>query len=165
MKKLLFLFLSCMLFLSCSNSVEKDAKRQMEQTMKDLAKDPSSVQITDIKTMFANDSICILHFKFSAKNGFGAMGTSMYEYVYLVMNKNSEEESRLESVTDLEEKGKESVLEEAHRNYNEKFLESDSISSLNDEDRKAWHIFMAAEMHMILSGRVIGENKYDIKNW
>ena len=67
---------------------------QMEQTMKELAKDPSSVQISDIKTMYANDSICILHFKFSAKNSFGAMRTSMYEYVYLVKKKNTEEDRK-----------------------------------------------------------------------
>ena len=113
MKKIaLFMFCSILL-TACSNGVEKDAKQQMEQTMKELAKDPSSVQISDVKTMFANDSLCILHFKFSAKNGFGAMRTSLYEYVYLVHDLNSEKESRRESVIDLEDKDAKSVLDNA----------------------------------------------------
>lgn len=160
----LFVVLSS-LFLACSNGVEKNAKQQMEQTMKELAKDPSSVQISDVKTMFANDSLCILHFKFSAKNGFGAMRTSLYEYVYLIHDLNSEKESRRESVIDLEDKDAKSVLDNARKNYNEKFLETESISSLKDDDRKAWHIYMAASMHMILGGRTVGKDKYDIDNW
>ena len=165
MKKIaLFMFCSILL-TACSNGVEKDAKQQMEQTMKELAKDPSSVQISDVKTMFANDSLCILHFKFSAKNGFGAMRTSLYEYVYLIHDLNSEKESRRESVIDLEDKDAKSVLDNARKNYNEKFLETDSISSLKDDDRKAWHIYMAASMHMIFGGRTVGKDKYDIDNW
>ena len=163
-KMALFVVLSS-LFLACSNGVEKNAKQQMEQTMKELAKDPSSVQISDVKTMFANDSLCILHFKFSAKNGFGAMRTSLYEYVYLIHDLNSEKESRRESVIDLEDKDAKSVLDNARKNYNEKFLETDSISSLKDDVRKAWHIYMAASMHMIFGGRTVGKDKYDIDNW
>ena len=73
MKKVIFvtcLFVA-MLISSCSNGLESAAKEQMEKTMKELAKDPSSVQISNVETKFNNDSICILHFKFSGKNGFG----------------------------------------------------------------------------------------------
>lgn len=160
------LFMICSFLLTaCSNGVEKDAKQQMKQTIKELAKDPSSVQISDVKTMFSNDSLCILHFKFSAKNGFGAMRTSLYEYVYLVHDRYSDKETRRESVIDLEDKDSKSVLDNARKNYKEKFLETDSISSLKDEERKAWHIYMAANMHMIFGGRTVGKDKYDIDNW
>ena len=165
MKKLTLFLICSILLTACSNGVEKDAKQQMEQTMKELAKDPSSVQISDTKTMFSNDSLCILHFKFSAKNGFGAMRTSLYEYVYLVHDRFSNKETRRESVIDLEDKGSMSILDNARKNYNEKFLETDSISSLKDEDRKAWHIYMAANMHMIFGGRTVGKDKYNIDNW
>ena len=165
MKKNIVLVMMVMALCGCTNSVERDAKKQMEVTMKELAKDPSSVKISDVKTMFSNDSLCILHFKFSAKNGFGAMRTTLYEYVYLVHNRFSDSEKRRESVIDLADKKEKSVLENAHSNYNEKFLETDSISSLKDEDRKAWHIYMAANMHMIFGGRTVGKDKYDIDNW
>ena len=165
MRKIIVLIFMVMALCACTNSVEGDAKKQMEITMKELAKDPSSVIISDVKTMFSNDSLCILHFKFSAKNGFGAMRTSMYEYVYLVHNRFTDNEKRRESVIDLEDKNEKSVLEKAHSNYNEKFLETDSIASLKDKDRKAWHIYMAANMHMIFGGRTVGKDKYYIDNW
>lgn len=153
------------LMLSCSNRVENDAKKQMEITMNELAKDPSSVQITDVKTMISNDSICILHFRFSAKNGFGAVRTSLCEYIYLISNRHTEKETIEESVIKLDEKDTKSVLEQARKDYNEKFLESDKISSMKDEDRKAWHIYLAASLHMIVNGRTVGKDKYDINNW
>ncbi len=165
MIRYVWLYLLISLFCSCTSSIERDAKSQMELTMKELAKDPSSVKISDVKTMFSNDSLCILHFRCSAKNGFGAMRACLYEYVYFIRNQSSNNEKRLESVINLDDKDEKSVLEQAHDNYNEKFLESDSISSLKDEDRKAWHIRLASEMHMIFGGRVVGEDRYDIENW
>ena len=137
----------------------------MEITMNELAKDPSSVQITDVKTMISNDSICILHLRFSAKNGFGAVRTSLYEYIYLISNRHTEKETIEESVINLDKKDTKSVLEIAREDYNEKFLESDKISSMKDEDRKAWHIYLAASVHMVINGRIVGKDKYDINNW
>ncbi|MBR2153965.1 MAG: hypothetical protein IJ901_05060 [Bacteroidaceae bacterium] len=165
MNKLFLFVLAFVLITSCSNGVEKDAKQQMEKTMKELAKDPSSAKISDVKTMFANDSLCILHFRFSAKNGFGAMRTSLCEYIYLVHDRHSGNEKRRESVIDLDDKDSRSVLDIARDHYDEKFLETDSISSLKNEDRKAWHIYMAANMHMIFGGRTVGKDRYDIDNW
>lgn len=166
MNKFYLFLLVAILITSCSSGgVEKEAKQQMEKTMKELAKDPSSVQISDVKTMFSNDSLCILHFRFSAKNGFGALRTSKFEYIYVVHEKNTEKEIRRESVVDLEDKDEKSVLEKARNNYEEKFLETDSISSLKEKDRKAWHIDLAVNMHMIFRGRTVGKDKYDIENW
>lgn len=165
MKNFVWLYSLILLLCSCSSSIERDARAQMELTMKELAKDPSSMKIADVKTMFSNDSLCILHFRFSAKNGFGAMRTSLYEYVYLIRQLSSKNETRLESVINLEDKDEKSVLDQARSNYNERFLEYDSISSLKDEDRKTWHIRFASEMHMIFGGRVVGEDKYNIDNW
>lgn len=165
MKRIVLFTLLAALITSCSKSVESDAKQQMEKTMKELAKDPSSVQISDVKTMFADDSLCILHYRFSAKNGFGAMRTSHYEYIYLVHNRYSDKETRKETVINLEDKDNKSVLDNARENYDEKFLETDSISSLTEKDRKAWHLHLAANMRMIFGGRTIGKDKYDIDNW
>lgn len=164
MNRLYLFFLVVVLTTSCSNGVESDAKQQMEKTMKELAKDPSSAKISDVKTLFFNDSLCILHFNFSAKNGFGAMRTSLIEYVYLVQDRHSDKEIRRESVINLD-KDEKSVLDIARGYYEERFLETDSIASLKDKDRKAWHIYMAANIHMILGGRTIGKDKYDIDNW
>lgn len=52
MNRLYLFFLVVVLTTSCSNGVESDAKQQMEKTMKELAKDPSSAKISDVKTLF-----------------------------------------------------------------------------------------------------------------
>ena len=137
----------------------------MEVTMKELAKDPSSFVISDVKTLFSNDSICILHFRFLGKNGFGAMQTSLCEYIYLVDDFNTEEEKRLEAVINLDNKENKSVLDDAHRYYNEKLFEPPRVSAMSDEDRKAWNIYFAAWMYVSNKGRYVGKDKYDINDW
>ena len=81
----LFLMLISIVLLSCSKASkqEKEAKEIMPQTLRENAKDPSSVKISDVKTVFRNDSLCILHLLFTAKNGFGIESSSKVEYVYL----------------------------------------------------------------------------------
>lgn len=165
MNRFVLFVLVAALITSCSNSVESDAIHQMEKTMKELAKDPSSVQILDIKTMFADDSLCILHYRISAKNGFGAMRTSRYEYVYLVHKRFSNKELRSEIVIDLEDKNDNSILDDARKYYKEKLYETDSISSLKEKDRKAYYLHFAADVRVIFHGRAIGEDIYDIDDW
>ena len=52
MKKIIYFLVIASFICSCSQRYESEAKAQMEKTMKELAKDPSSVQITNLKTMF-----------------------------------------------------------------------------------------------------------------
>ena len=54
------------LMTSCSESakLEKAAKEQMETTFKEMARDPSSVQLSNIETVYSDDSLCILHCDF-----------------------------------------------------------------------------------------------------
>ena len=51
MRKIIVLIFMVMALCACTNSVEGDAKKQMEITMKELAKDPSSVIISDVKNI------------------------------------------------------------------------------------------------------------------
>ena len=71
--------------------------------MKELAKDPSSIQISNVETKFNNDSICILHFKFSGKNGFGGVSSSEIEYIYLIHTRDGNK-TKWESVRKLNDK-------------------------------------------------------------
>lgn len=88
MKKtmILSLVLFTALFVSCSKAskLSNEAKETVKQTLHDLAKDPSSVQLSNVEPVFSNDSLCILHLNFTAKNGLGIESTEKIEYVYLV---------------------------------------------------------------------------------
>lgn len=151
-----------LLIISCSKGLESAAKEQMEKTMKELAKDPSSIQISNVETKFNNDSICIIHFKFSGKNGFGGVSSSDIEYVYMINTKDGVK-SKWESVRKLDEN--ESILSLARKDYKEKKWETDANKNLSDDDKKAWYIFFTAQFYMIFNGREVGAKEDDIKNW
>ncbi|MBR1687143.1 MAG: hypothetical protein IJ710_01245 [Prevotella sp.] len=134
-KALSILMLAAMAMVSmasCSKStkLEKAAKEQMEATFKEMARDPSSVSLSNIQTVYSDDSLCILHCDFSAKNGLGAEINDKYEYVfihsngknyesYMEINKNEEGVFRSEEKYAKDKKGKiyESLSYEAGLRY------------------------------------------------
>ena len=162
-KSLVLLALTTLIW-SCSNGLESAAKQQMEETMKELAKDPSSIQITNVETMFSNDSTCILHFKFSGKNGFGGVSSDEMEYIYITYHLKGKKITK-ETVFKLDKK--ESILEIARDSYREKKWENDNNKDLSDEDKKAWYIHFEAQFYMIFNGREVGKtkSKYDVDKW
>ena len=88
MKKssIIIIALSGVLLTACSNKakeLKEEAEKAMPQTINEVAKDPSSVKITNVTPVFSNDSLCILHFNLTAKNGLGIESTSKMEYVYM----------------------------------------------------------------------------------
>ncbi|MBR8760359.1 hypothetical protein IX308_000471 [Porphyromonas levii] len=91
MRKIMYfstLLLVCCLVVACSQSskLESAAKKQMEATFKEMAKDPSSVKLSNMETVFSDDSLCIIHVDFSAKNGLGTEVKDRCEYIYISSN-------------------------------------------------------------------------------
>ena len=81
----MFVFMLFLAITSCSESakLENAAKEQMLSTFKEIARDPSSVNVSNVETVYSNDSLCILHCDFSAKNGLGVDIKDKYEYIYI----------------------------------------------------------------------------------
>ena len=157
------LILSTFFLISCSKGLENEAKLQMEKTMKELAKDPSSVQISNVDIKYSNDSICIIHAKFSGKNGFGGVGSNEIEYVYLVgTNVKTGEKTKSESVIKLDED--KSVLKKAHDLYDQ-YKDSEDYKSMSDEEKKAHIIFDTAVVHIAFFGRDIDKKSNDVDKW
>jgi hypothetical protein len=86
MKKFVYSILVVLTAVSCgkASKVQSAAEERIVQLFKEVAKVPESVKVDNIKTMFSDDSLCILNANFTAKNGFGNESTTKYEYVYLV---------------------------------------------------------------------------------
>jgi hypothetical protein len=102
MKKFSFLlsiFLIGLFIASCSQSTKtsNEAKSAMEAVVKELAKDPSSVNLADVNVVYENDSLSIIHFELTAKNGLGMDLTNKMEYIYLVQG-----ESKFEGIHELD---------------------------------------------------------------
>lgn len=87
MKKSLLLALPLMLFVfSCSTSSDKEKYEQvvintMHNSMKAKAKIPETVSFSNERIVFNQDSLCIVHVDFSAKNVFGALLTVKRQYI------------------------------------------------------------------------------------
>lgn len=159
MKKIIYFLVIASFICSCSQRYESEAKAQMEKTMKELAKDPSSVQITNLKTMFANDSICVLQFNFSGKNGFGGVASDFIEYIYFTVKRKGKS-TTYEKILNLSD-GKKSIMENAKRQYQEteekKWYSDDSYyGKLSKEDRKAYTIHSYATlMYSTFNPRIV----------
>ena len=155
-------FLLSMFFLGCSSDLENTAKKQMEKTMHELAKDPESVKISDIKTVFSDDSLCILDFKVTAKNRLGGVESSMFEYVYRTRHVNGEKEIH-ESWLDLKEKG--SLMELARNYYETKMMDFGNIKEMSPEEKKSWYVHFAADMFLVFKSRKVGGNEDGLDSW
>ena len=165
MKKIIGFLISTLFLISYSGNFESQAKEQMEKTFKELAKDPSSVELSNIETQFKNDSICIIHLKFSGKNGFGAVSSTKYEYIYC---KDISKNSIREAVVNLEKD--KSVLQSAKEMYKDKEIYDAMINEEHktDEEAKAFCIYFYAWMQTLASGRDVGEKSEDLNspdNW
>ena len=82
---ILFLTLLC----CCNNKpdVESLAKKQAEKTMREIAKNPESISIFDMETIFKADSVCVLHFNQRGQNSFG--GYSIEKHLISVNDKKN----------------------------------------------------------------------------
>ncbi len=161
MKKILYL-LALAVFCSCSNGLKNEAQEQMEKTFKEMALDPSSVSISNVKVMFDNDSVCVINLNMSAKNGFGAIRTREYEYVYLI-DKADSTQSRREIVLDLSKE--EAIMNRARKDYQAKKWNNAYLEKLSDDDKKAYYIYFNAHLYSLFIGRKVGYDKNDIDNW
>ncbi|MCQ2179032.1 MAG: hypothetical protein MJY91_02875 [Bacteroidales bacterium] len=75
--------LAAMSSCSQSNKFEQAAMEQLKATITEVARDPSSVKLANFETRYLDDSLCIIQFDFTAKNGFGNEITDREEYVYI----------------------------------------------------------------------------------
>lgn len=110
MKKILLLAILAISFVSCSGGLESKAKKQMKKTMLEIAKNPESIKIDNIKTIINNDSLCVLSFNARGQNGFGGYDRSNYEYYYVKSVRGGEVEF-MEALNEIS-KGENGIIDE-----------------------------------------------------
>lgn len=86
--KFIWILLLSISIASCTKSskLKSEAEKQMEITFKEVAKDPSSVKLTNEEVVYNDDSLCIIHVDYAGKNGLGVEINSKFEYVMLSYN-------------------------------------------------------------------------------
>ena len=134
--------------------------------MTEIAKIPKSVKISNVKTVFVEDSLCILHYDFEGKNSYGVPVKNKEEFVYLIG-----EDGTLAYYHDIDEN--ESVLESAKESYQED-VPRIKEEILNDEKKREEHkrlyVRIEAQIKCLLYGYKVGkkddsDSEYNISNW
>ncbi len=112
------------MFASCNkaNSFEREAKEQMNKTMKEFARNPDTFKIAEVETKFSDDSTCVLYFVGKGQNGFGGWDAGRFEYVY-VKSKNGDDNTynTYETIINLDDK-EESVYDKAKDMYESLYM-------------------------------------------
>jgi hypothetical protein len=88
--------------LSSCNPMERKAKRQLHDTMKELAKNPETFKISNAKIVFSNDSMCTISFIGIGQNAFGGYSSSKMEYT-LVKEEYEGKTNYTETILDMED--------------------------------------------------------------
>lgn len=154
--------------LSSCNSLEKKAKRQLRDTMEELAKNPETFKITNEKVVFSNDSMCTISFIGRGQNGFGGYNSSNMEYTFIKLAKDDEGKTTYcEALLDMEnQKDRRNSIKEAINDVDKGFLYGSSKDiydefikkGISKEDAKAKYLYFQAVVNSAINGREIDNN-------
>ena len=154
--------------LSSCNSLEKKAKRQLRDTMEELAKNPETFKITNEKVVFSNDSMCTISFIGRGQNGFGGYNSSKMEYTLIKLAKDDKGETTYcEALLDMETKNdRRNSIKEAINDVDKGFLYGSSKAvydefikkGMSKEDAKANYLYFQAVVNSAINGREIDNN-------
>ena len=154
--------------LSSCNSLEKKAKRQLRDTMEELAKNPETFKITNEKVVFSNDSMCTISFIGRGQNVFGGYNSSKMEYTFIKLAKDDEGKTTYcEALLDMEtKKDRRNSIKEAISDVDKGFLYGSSKAvydefikkGMSKEDAKANYLYFQAVVNSAINGREIENN-------
>lgn len=102
MKQFYSLLLTVLVVCSCG-SFEDKAKEQLKSTIKEIAINPDTYKIDNLKTMYVCDSLCDLQFIGRGQNGLGGWSKSKFEYVYYYYTDDDGSHKYKEAIFDLED--------------------------------------------------------------
>lgn len=170
MKKILayMAIIIAVISLSSCNSLEKKAKRQLRDTMEELAKNPETFKITNEKVVFSNDSMCTISFIGRGQNGFGGYNSSKMEYTFIKLAKDDEGKTTYcEALLDMEnQKDRRNSIKEAINDVDKGFLYGSSKAvydefikkGMSKEDAKANYLYFQSMVNTAINGREIDNN-------
>lgn len=152
--EILWVLLAFLSITSC-NSVEREARKQMKKSLKELALNPETIKVDEVETKYVSDSVCVLYVRSHGQNALGGWANSKEEYLYCIINDKNDGIVKYEAFINLEKKP--SVLDSA-----EKVLrETDGLNEVlqkgqkNGMNPKSSMIELFAKCTAMLSGRKI----------
>lgn len=165
MKRIL-LFMTVLMVAVCMvscNSFENNAKSQLSESFKMGLINPESAKIYDLKTVFSNDSICIIEFRGSGTNSFGGTISHNYEYIYLNHQNSDGKYYLYEYMKDLDDSPKYKPFSETlktirtteHNEYEYPIVTKMQDYNLTKEEAISDFIYHLASIQCLIHGRKI----------
>ena len=195
MKKILYAIIIFML-VACDQigqqSIENRATKQLKKTMKETLNNPDDATLSGVRTVYQSDSLCIIDFTLKAKNNEGNIITQSVEYIYIDLDKMSDERMNgqleglyyiglpLSVIYDLELLKEENDLKEwKNEGFDPKYVLSNTAFSVRDKyndklikyaNHSPSHpkisdklTFSAAWLKVMMNGRDVHSESKDIK--
>lgn len=159
---MLAVMLAVVAFSSC-NSMERKANRQLRDTMKEFARNPESIKISNEKIVFSNDSMCTISSIGRGQNAFGGYNSSRMEYT-LVKVKGEGGFHYNESLLDMEDKDdRRNSIKDAIEDIDGGYLYGTEKKAYDEfikkgrtkEEAKADYLYFQAICNTVCSGRRI----------
>ena len=158
MGKYIFVIVSVFILCSCSDGLEKQAKKHLDDYIEEFAHNPDTYKARNMKTVYNNDSVCIIQFIGKGENLLGGYKSTHYEYIYVMIGDENENKYKAHEVlVNLDKKS----------DYNIPILKQceevvDKINSEFKEDigeYKSQLLYLIAEGKALLHGRLIEDDE------
>lgn len=153
--KNVFVFIVCVLLLcSCSDGLEKEAKKHLNNYIEEFAHNPDTYKARNMKTVYNNDSVCIIQFIGKGENLLGGHKSTHYEYIYVMIRDENENKYKAHEVlVNLDKKS----------DYNIPILKQceEVVGKINSEFKediggyKSQLVYLIAEGKALLHGRLV----------
>lgn len=148
--------------------MESKTKKQLRNTMEELAKNPETLKISNEKVIFSNDSMCTISFIGRGQNGFGGFNSSRLEYTLVkVTNKETNKTQYNESIINMDDhKDRKSSIKETMEKVDGGYLYGSSKGAYDEiakecktkEEAKANYLYFQAMCNTITNGRIVDSN-------
>ena len=140
-----FLVIFVLVLASCNTSIHRKAEKQLRHTFSSQHTN-GEVLITDVDTIYTEDSLCVLQFNIKAKDWYGKDIEGRCEYIYKINDDGSE----IEAVYDFSELNP--IMIEIVETAKEEFY-----VGMNDELKRKL-LFSEARKRLVTRGHLIKED-------
>mgnify|MGYP003293800905 CR=1 FL=1 len=90
----------CDLYACGGDSLEKDAKKQLKKSLKEVTLNPKSIEISEQETKYCDENVCVIRFVIRGQNEMGGYSINKQEYIYL--KSKGDKPMRTETFRDLD---------------------------------------------------------------
>ena len=147
---------------SC-NSIESRARKQLDETIVEVMKNPDTFKMKNEKVLISDDSLFVMTFNGIGENSYGGHTNQKYEYIYLKVKTKDYGTEYMEYIGDAEDKASISAMYKKYMEHeadkSEKLLMDVFMEEgKTEEEAIIMQTYMNAFIRCLVHGRKIEED-------